>query len=109
MRTSVSRQCPSMRPLPVHLSLTPEPPEIASRPSTTSTRRWLRLLWRPIEIQRPSGRNVATRQPASFSRCTYSRGIDSVPNPSSRMWVSTPARHRAASASAISRAGAPSA
>jgi hypothetical protein len=39
MRTSVSRQCPSVRPSPIHFGLTPDPPVNPISPSTISMRR----------------------------------------------------------------------
>src|SRR5512134_1188777 len=62
-RTSVSRQWSFILPLPTHFSLTPEPPVKPTVPSTTSSRRWLRLL-ALCSDQGRTGRYRCTSHPA---------------------------------------------
>ena len=98
--TLLSRHSSSDLPRPRHLSSTPKPPVIPTRPSTTTILRWVRAR----SSWPGTGRNFRTVQPASSSGADSFSEKLRLPTASTRMRQATPLRVRSAMAATSRRA-----
>jgi hypothetical protein len=96
-RICMSRQMSGWSPWPRHASAMPTPPVKATRPSTISSLRWVRLLMRSMSYQR-SGWKYSKCTPPARRACTTSSCMRVEPTQSASTCTRTPARARSVSA-----------